>query len=629
MEQTTNTVTFTLDPAGTEAVSPYIFGHNLEHTRAAMNGGLSAQLLKNRKFAGKGSANGGVAAHWFGIGEKVLFQLTGNELFQSFSPVYTRHTGCEKMLRRGELQAQDVQNLEDRDGGIGQSGIFLAAGRRYQLRVVTMTDAPRPLDLSLTDPNGETVYAQACVSLVPGDWQISEFTLIPSQGDASGCLRATFRGPGRVIFGAVSLLPEENFHGMRRDVVERLKEVGPSLLRWPGGNFSGEYRWMDGLLPVDERGPLQAATEIETQPFSDGYDYHEISTDDFLALCREVGAEPLLTINFSWNTPQESAAWVEYCNGGPETEYGRIRAERGHPEPYGVKYWALGNEIGYRHMEGISEAAAYAELGAEHAAAMLAVSPDLQILSSGPYPSDEWAAQSAAALRPLAPYVSLHHYCSPDLDYSTPEKTRETYRRVTESTAEVRQLASEMRASLDAAAPGLHISFDEWNQWYAWQRPSCVAEGIFTAKMLHLFLEMSVPLDIPICCFFQPVGEGAVLIRPESSELTADGQAFALMKAHCGGRLCRIEGDGGGCVAATRKDGEMTLTLINDGYDGARTFRFAAPGRVAGTRLLSSEDVRPHSRFTEGELRYGLEDGVMETSLPPHSTALLRFALDA
>ena len=73
-------------------------------------------------------------------------------------------------------------------------------------------------------------------------------------------------------------MPKDNFHGMRRDVVGLLKQIGPRLIRWPGGNFAGEYRWKDGLLPSDQRAPLQAFTEIETQPYSDGYDYHEIDT---------------------------------------------------------------------------------------------------------------------------------------------------------------------------------------------------------------------------------------------------------------------------------------------------------------------------------------------------------------
>ena len=621
-------ITILTDPGRCTPVSPYVFGHNLEHTRGAVCGGFSAQMVKNRKFAGKGGPNNGVALPWFGIGREALFQLTGDVLFQNCSPVYTRHTGCEGMKRRLELQAQDIQNFTaGQTCGIGQRGICLTGGARYEMRVVTMAMRPLTLTVSLTDAGGARVYAKRDLELVPGDWQISAFDLLPDGGDRDGCLRITFSEQGRVVIGAVSMLPEGHFHGLRRDVVERLREVGPALLRWPGGNFSGEYRWMDGLLPPDQRGPLESAMESETQPYTGGFDFHEIGTDEFLALCREIGAEPLITVNAAWSTPEESAAWVEYCNGGPETEYGRIRAGRGHPEPYGVKFWALGNEMGYEHMEGPAGPSAYAALASRHAEAMLAVSPDLTLVSSGPYPNDDWAAYAAAALLPRATVASLHHYCSPDLDYSTPEAARETYLRVTGSAEEVRELIRQTRESFDRAGKGIRISFDEWNQWYAWHRPSCVAEGIFTAKMLHLLLELSGPMDVPICCYFQPVGEGAITMTADAAVLTANGQVFSLLKAHKGGGLCALEGADDG-VCATKKDGEIAVSLISDGVDTGRTFRLRAPGRLLEARLLSSQDVRPGSRFEESELVCRLEDGVLEASLPPHSVALLRFAAE-
>ena len=115
---------------------------------------------------------------------------------------------------------------------------------------------------------------------------------------------------------------------MRRDTVEKLKEIGVRLLRWPGGNFAGEYRWQDMFLHPDRRAPMEGYMENETQPFTHGYDMHEIDTDDFIALCREIGAEPFLTINAAWDSPEVCAAWVEYCNGPAESKYGRLRAQR-------------------------------------------------------------------------------------------------------------------------------------------------------------------------------------------------------------------------------------------------------------------------------------------------------------
>ena len=608
-----------------EELSPYLFGHNLEHTRAAVNGGLSAQMLRNRKFAGKPSRNEGVALGWFGIGSKVLY-LTDE------TSAYTRHIGVPAMHRSNERKVQAIQNLEEGQvAGIGQREIVLEEGRTYQLRTVTKVSSPLELTVSFTDRTGGRVYASHSLQLQPsGDWAVSAFEMTAPVFDEDASVRYTFDAQAELVFGALSMMPVDNFHGMRADVVANLKAIGPSLLRWPGGNFAGEYRWKDGLLPVDKRAPLQAATEIETQPFTWGYDFHEIDTDDFLALCREVGAEPMITLNLAWSTPEESAEWVEYCNGSIDTEYGRKRAENGHPEPYNVRFWSLGNEMGYSHMEGPQGPAAYADMAEKHVDAMLAVSPDLVFCSSGPYPNDNWALHSAVRMMDKVKYTSVHHYASPSTGrrYVTPEDVAGTYRATVASfEGNIRQ-ARKMRESLNAAGgESLHISFDEWNQWYSWNRPSCVAEGIYAAKVIHFHINESKALDMPVACYFQPVGEGAILITPRDSRLTANGQVFALLKAHQCGLRCPVSDNDDYSTVATVKDGVLTISLINDSYDESRTFGFSLKGKVLDSVLLAADDVRPHSFFEEAPLDVQVTRKRVTATLPPHSVALLRVQL--
>ena len=611
----------TIDLKSTTELSPYVFGHNLEHTRAAVNGGLSAQMLRNRKFAGKPSRNEGVAAGWSGIGEKTLFLQGG--------PAYTKHIGNPEMRRSNELNSQSVQNLvEGQVAGIFQDGLFLKEGETYQMRTVTRVNAPLTLKVELTDRDGTRVYAAKSLELRPSeDWVVSEFELTPSSGDRQGGIRYIFDNKAQVIFGALSMMPKDNFHGMRSDVVANLKAIGPRLLRWPGGNFAGEYRWKDGLLPVDQRGPLQAATEIETQPYTYGYDFHEIDTDDFVALCREVGAEPMITINIAWSAPEESAQWVEYCNGPADSEYGKLRAQRGHKEPYNVRFWSLGNEMGYGHMEGPAGPEGYAELADKHANAMLGVTPDLELCSSGPYPSDNWAVHSAAPLADKVKYISLHHYAGGNRSFTTPEDIRNSYETTISSVEGNINQAKRMRESLDATGKSLHISFDEWNQWYSWYRPSCVTEGIYAARTMHFYISESAALDIPIVCYFQPVGEGAILITPEGSRLTANGQMFEMMKAHQDGRVCKVSDNDDYSTVATIKDGVLTITLINASYDTDREFSFNLKGKVLEAALYSSEDVTPHSFFERSELEVTAKRKDIKTVLPPHSAAIIKLAI--
>ena len=613
-----------IDVNATESFSPYIFGHNLEHTRSAVNGGLSAQMLKNRKFAGKPQPNQGICMHWNPIGERVLFVKSDGE-------AYTKHICLPNMHRGNERSAQVIQNLiEGQTAGMSQGNIALEGGRTYELRTVTRVSKPVSLKVELSSLSGNEVYASHVLSLAPADdWVTSIFELMPSATDARACIRYTFTEQAELLFGALSLMPKDNFHGMRRDVVGLLKQIGPRLIRWPGGNFAGEYRWKDGLLPSDQRAPLQAFTEIESQPHNDGYDYHEINTDDFIALCREVGAEPMVTINLAWQSAEESAQWVEYCNGAADTEYGKLRAERGHPEPYNVHFWSLGNEMGYGHMEGPDNPKSYTEYALRHADAMLAVTPSLELFASGPYPNDDWAANSAAAMSDKVKYISLHQYLLPPggVHYASPEAARKTYEGTVQNVFAVREHAQRMRSSLDKTGKQLHISFDEWNQWYSWYRPSCVSEGIFTARVIHFMLNESNAMDIPVFCYFQPVGEGAIIVTPTGSRLTANGQVFALMKAHQDGRVCRVSANDDLSTAATLKDGVLSITLINERYDEARPFSFALKGKVQEAVVYTSDDGLPFSTFSSSPLEVKADRKGIRTVLPPHSVALLRIRM--
>ena len=610
----------TIDLSRTEEVSPYIFSHNLEHTRAAVCDGLSAQMLHNRKFAGKPSRNRGVAAHWDGIGAKVFFDQS--------SP-YTKHICLEGMHRWNELNSQRIQNLVDgQTAGLAQHGIAIRKACVYELRTVTRVSVPVSLKVELVSRDGSRCYASCLLSLNPSeDWVTDSFQMKPDASDSDACIRYTFTQRAELVIGALSMMPQDNFHGMRPDVVANLKAIGPRMIRWPGGNFAGEYRWKDCLLPVDQRGPLQAATEIESQPYNDGYDYHEIGTDDFIALCREVGAEPWLTINAAWNTPEESAQWVEYCNGGTDTEYGRLRAEGGHPEPYNVKYWSLGNEMGYSHMEGPATAEAYAEMARSHAEAMLSVSPDLKLFSSGPYPNEDWVEHSAAALSDVAPYVSLHRYHGSSHKYTTPDDIEDTYSQIVSGAEHFSGQARLMREMLDKSGKDMLISFDEWNQWYSWYRPSSVIEGIFCARMLHFALNESNSLKMPVMSYFQPVGEGAILITPTESRLTANGQIFNLMKVHQDAMVCHVDDNDDFSTAASVKEGILTITLVNASYDTPRDFSFALMGTLIESQLYTSDDLTPYSYFDISPLEVNASRKQISTTLPPHSVAMLRVKL--
>lgn len=594
-----------------KVLSPLLCGDNLEHTRDCINSGISAQMLKNRKFVSKPTRYGH-AMNWYPIGKHTALSL---------GPSYTCHGEGYRMTRVHECNSQIITNYIDETGGIGQKEISVLGGENYDFTLVAKGFTDTEVTVSLVSAQAK-VHDSHTFLVKAGDFASYTAVLRPCEDDSDARLEITFRGTGTVTIGAVSLMPSFNFHGMRWDVIEKMKELGTKLLRWPGGNFAGEYHWKDGFLPRDQRAPFQSWLWLETQPHTLGYDFHEINTDDFIALCREIGAEPFITLNPTWNTPEESAQWVEYCNGDETTPYGALRAQRGNPEPYRVRFWSLGNEFGYGHMEGIQGPYEYAKYLRTYAEKMLEVSPELTICSSGPHPDKGWAEHAAKPLADVAPVVSLHHY-SHFPEYIDPAlRKQEYYQHINRVHTECIPKLQRTRELLGDNR--LQISFDEWNTWYAWYRCGSVSEGIFAATFLNELFRHAESQGVTMACHFESVNEGALLVRPHSVEMTPTGRAISLFYRHAGGRILALEQD----AIATEKEGVLTLTLINRSFDHTKPFCVPGLGECITATVYTSEDVVPNTTFTESALPLTHSDSRRTAVLPAHSLALLRFRLN-
>ena len=609
-------VDVTLDYSSTQSISPLLFGDNLEHTRGSVIGGISAEMLRNRKFVGK-PGRYGCAHEWYAVGKNNTSSICPQNVYFSFGASYTRHAEGYKMRRSHEQNAQYITNYANETAGIGQKDLFVLADTDYEFSAAVRSFSGNLLTVSLLGSD-KTVYDCKTFSAEPGDFCEVTVILRSPAKDAEARIEITFDTVGTVMIGALSMMPCNHFHGMRPDVIEKMKELGIKLLRWPGGNFAGEYNWKDGLLPRNMRAPFQSYLWLETQPHTNGYDFHEIGTDDFIALCREIGAEPFITLNPTWNSPEESAQWVEYCNGDETTPYGKLRAERGHPEPYNVQFWSLGNEAGYGHMEGANTADAYAKAVREHAQKMLEVSPDLTLCSSGPYPNQEWADYSAKALSDLASAVSLHHYAGYP-SYIDPDKRKEEYENF------VRKVDTEFQPRMRILREQLgdskvKISYDEWNAWYAWYRGGSVTEGIMAAAFMNMLFRNADRYGVMMACHFESVNEGAVQVFPDHVRLSPTGQAISVMKNHANGQVCALQQD----VTATCRDGIVTCTLLNRSYDKKKKFSINNCGNVIAAVLYTSEDVVPNTVFETMDIPVSWENGWAEVVLPPHSMALIR-----
>lgn len=146
---------------------------------------------------------------------------------------------------------------------------------------------------------------------------------------------------GHCIYGGYwvgedSSIPNTN--GLRNDVVSALREIGIPNLRWPGGCFADEYHWMDGIGPRDER-----PTMINTH-WGGVTEDNSFGTHEFLELCKQLECEPVICGNLGSGSVQEMSQWVEYLNSDNVSPMTDIRKSNGKEEPWGVKYWGVGNE---------------------------------------------------------------------------------------------------------------------------------------------------------------------------------------------------------------------------------------------------------------------------------------------
>jgi alpha-L-arabinofuranosidase len=268
--------------------------------------------------------------------------------------------------------------------------------------------------------------------------------------------------------------PTADEHGFRGDVLELVRELGATTIRYPGGNFVSGYRWEDGVGPRADR-PRRldlAWHSLET---------NEVGLDDFAQWCRLAGCELMLAVNLGTRGVQEALDLLEYANHPGGTQLSEARAANGSVQPHDVRMWCLGNELDGPWQVGHLSAAEYGALAARTGAAMKMVDPSLELVACGSSSSQmptfgEWERVVLEAAYDQVDYISCHAYyqehdgdlgsflaSSLDLEYFIDT--------VVATADHVRNKLRKKRA--------IAISFDEWNVWYqsAYETEGKITEG--------------------------------------------------------------------------------------------------------------------------------------------------------
>ena len=262
------------------------------------------------------------------------------------------------------------------------------------------------------------------------------------------------------LYDPSSALADEN--GFRKDYIDAMKELKITNMRWPGGNFVMGYNWQDGIGPKDQR---PARINLAWG----GIDNNHVGTDEWVELNKSIGSENVVCVNLGLGTIQDALHWVEYCNYKKGTYYSDLRAKYGHPKPYDVKIWDLGNEVDGAPWElGHKDAEDYVKIAREAAKAMRSVDHTIKLVASGSsyYESTgkwvEWNRKVLTGLGDMINYISIHRYWDRSNDYYTfmGQSAMDFEEKINITADEIEAV----RAMKDFKNP-IYISVDEWGSF--------------------------------------------------------------------------------------------------------------------------------------------------------------------
>lgn len=266
--------------------------------------------------------------------------------------------------------------------------------------------------------------------------------------------------------------------GCRTDVLDVLRRLKMTTMRYPGGNFASGYHWQDGIGARSKRPTVR---ELAWQSI----EKNQFGTDEYIALCRKMGWTPMVTVNLGTGTPEEARNWVEYCNCPAGSRYADLRTANGDKQPHGVKLWCLGNEMDGPWQLGHVPADQYAIRAQQAAKMMKDTDKSIELVACGSCSTGlptylEWDRQVLQHMGDQTDYISLHRY-EGNSDNNTPDYlavTNSIDRQIEEMDAVCRFVQAKRRSPKRA-----YLCFDEWNVWY--KNHQMDGEGKFAPHLIE------------------------------------------------------------------------------------------------------------------------------------------------
>ncbi|MBQ9117371.1 MAG: hypothetical protein IJY04_10135 [Clostridia bacterium] len=448
-----------------------------------------------------------------------------------------------------------------------------------------------------------------------------------------------------------------NVNGIRLDLIEALRECGITVFRWPGGCCAEKYHWQDGI--GESRMPRMHFAHDKNNGIWD----MSFGTDEFIELCRLCNMEPMLVANVSTGTVEEFRTWFEYCNAPAETKYGAMRAANGHPEPYGVHLWGIGNTDenawktaynpyvyagDYVRFVSALDGNFAADIDGKMPKSCTLVGMGLSIRHG----HGDWPARVMDLITNNGEFkgpdmLSVHHYlgsmkdkkCGDAVDY-----TDEEYYYLLDSLVKYEQdidFHRQLIAEHSCKRHPTYLAIDEWGTWHDEDRIECgthqrqtMRDAVFAAKALHIFYRNSDIVKMAMQTQTCNLNESLFDTNGKAFLKTPTFWVMKLFKEHLEQYVLEdafTAEEYVDAIATVSEDGNrIVLTAANSHLYESKKLTVCeetAKMNITASDIVYSDNVRSYNTFDNPELIRAVEfkAELPEIKIPPHSVIRIVF----
>jgi alpha-N-arabinofuranosidase len=468
-----------------------------------------------------------------------------------------------------------------------------------------------------------------------------------------------------------------NTGGIRQALIDALRPIKPPVVRWPGGCFADSYDWRDGIGPPDKR-PRRTDFWVDSHPSQNRepttgpqrFDPNRFGTNEFIRFCRLVGAAPYIAANVRSLPAKDLYQWVEYCNSpAGTTTMADVRAAGGDLEPYGVRYWGVGNEPW--GCGGNFTPEEYATEFRRYTAWVPRFDVQLRFIAAGPNGGDrEWTTRFFRQLTSRGPGAltgvygwALHYYCGSTGDRNATQFAVGDWYDLLARADRMESLITQHWSAMAESDPEHKVKLivDEWGAWHAgapdmpanylWAYPGTLRDALVAALTLDTFNRHADKVAMANVAQMINTIHSLFMARDDKFIMTPTYHVFAMYAAHQRAQAVRTEfaapsvsftKDGGSQTlwglggSASVRDKTVTVTVVNPHATEARECAVSVRGatiRDGRGTVLSSADLRAHNSFDQPNVLaprdtdVTVRSGALVQILPPASVTRLQLTV--